>query len=115
MAPGGNGDVSRMEFNSLCNIVTQRVSYKFNYFDVVFLESANPNLAESVDTAINCGVEDIAIYPFFLNEGESVNENIQDIIMAISDKHPFVHFTLLDTYGNTVIEADNQDQHIVAK
>lgn len=115
MAPGTNIEVSSRQFRSLCDVVTQRVTHKFNYFDVVFIESENPTLAESVGKAVGCGVEEIIIYPSFLNEGENVNGHIQNEIIALSNNHPFVHFTLLDIDGSAVIESENNGQNIVAK
>ena len=115
MAPGSDSDMSSSNFHLMCDVVTQRVSREFNYFDVMFIESVDTGLEECIEKALACGVEDIAVYPFFLNEGESVDKDIQDRIVALSGSHPCVHFVLLDTDGATVIDVDNPGLHSVAK
>lgn len=115
MAPGSNSDMSSSNFHLMCDVVTQRVSREFNYFDVMFIEPEDTGLEECIEKALACGVEDVAVYPFFLNEGESVDKGIQDRIVALSDSHPCVHFVLLDTNGATVIEVENVGRHVVSK
>ena len=65
-----------------------------------FLEFASPTLQESILGAIDKGVQEIVILPYFLASGNHVTRDIPEIVQEIKISYPQVKIVLKEHLGS---------------
>ena len=77
----------------------QARSDQFDWLDIAFLELTPPKLDEQIDSAVNAGVTELLIFPYFLAAGYHVQSDLPDIIEQARKRHPALQVTLLPHLG----------------
>ena len=100
IAHGSKKDLSNNEFKSM----VEKIKGKNNSYDFVetaFLELAQPSIEDATKKLINEGVKEFYYYPFFLNSGRHVLNDIPEIIDTLKENYPTLNFNLLTHFGKS--------------
>jgi len=98
LAHGSRRKESNEEFRRLSEKVKEQ-NMPFESVEAAFLELAQPSFEEMVKSLHVKGIQAIAIYPFFLNDGVHVSRDIPNLITQAQTEYPNIEFTLLDYFG----------------
>lgn len=101
IAHGSRKAVSNAEFSSMVSLLSSELKDNFTHVEASFLEFCEPSLEISLDSMIKKGIKDIYIYPFFLNSGKHVSQDIPMKVKATQDMYPGVNFHLLKHFGGS--------------
>jgi len=73
----------------------------FSSIEAAFLEFAAPDVQNALQTLINNGAKQIYIYPYFLNSGKHVHNDIPTIIQETKNNNPETILELLPHFGSS--------------
>jgi len=100
IAHGSKKELSNQEFISMVNSIKQKDT-NYDFIEASFLELATPDIKRCSKTLIEKGVEKIYYYPFFLNSGRHVVNDIPNIIEQLKLENKNIEFILLKHFGNS--------------
>ena len=79
LAHGSRKQESNQEIENLTNDVRALVKREFDIVDYAFLEIAEPSLTNSIEKVVSKNISEITIFPYFLNSGVHIKNDIPDI------------------------------------
>lgn len=101
LAHGSRRQQSNDEVINLTDRIRPLISAKYDSVSAAFLEIATPSLSEMIDHLIERDAEIIAIYPYFVNSGNHVEQDIPRIIEGFKSAHPNRRFVLMQHFGKS--------------
>jgi len=94
IAHGSRREESNYEIAHLTNEVRDLVNNEFEIVEYSFLEMAKPLLIDVIENVILKKASEITIFPYFLNSGVHIKNDIPHIVEKMSVKHPDCIFKL---------------------
>ncbi len=101
VAHGSRRDASNKEFETMVSSLNKRLHKVYSKVNTSFLELSSPSIDEALHAMIAEGIDDIQVYPFFLNPGRHVHHDIPEKIKAFKTLHPEVSFDILPHFGSS--------------
>ncbi|WP_428240115.1 sirohydrochlorin chelatase [Gynuella sp.] len=71
----------------------------FDWLDIAFLELASPQVGSQIDAAVQSGVTDLKVFPYFLAAGYHVRTDLPELLEHARDKYPDLSITLAQHLG----------------
>ena len=71
-----------------------------------YLELSKPSLLDAVQELVGLGVRAIRVFPVFLGMGKHAREDLPELMRALTERHPGVHFELLAPAGQSAALTD---------
>ena len=99
IAHGSRKTDANEEFINLVQRLNQHNLSVYRTITHAFLEMAKPDITEAIGGLIETGVEDIDIFPYFLNCGNHITRDIPKLITDNQQQHQNVRITLLPYFG----------------
>ena len=107
LAPGSRKQESNQEIEILTNDVRalikrhfeRDIRLQFSIVDYAFLEIAEPSLTNSIEKVVSKNISEITIFPYFLNSGVHIKNDIPNIVKNAHSKHPGCKFIILPPIG----------------
>ena len=99
LAHGSRKQESNQEIENLTNDVRVLVKREFDIVDYAFLEIAEPSLTNSIEKVVSKNISEITIFPYFLNSGVHIKNDIPNIVKNAHSKHPGCKFIILPPIG----------------
>lgn len=100
VAHGSRNPMSNQQIANLVNEVRISTKEKYTYLSHAFLELAEPSISDVINQQIQAGAREIAIFPYFLSNGNHVLRDIPALIQTFQNKFPSIIFTILPVFGN---------------
>ena len=72
---------------------------QFGWLDIAFLELTDPGVSLQIDTAVNAGITELLIFPYFLAAGYHVQTDLPDLVDQARKRHPALQLTLMQHLG----------------
>jgi sirohydrochlorin ferrochelatase len=94
IAHGSRREESNHEIVHLTNEVRSLVKNEFEIVEYSFLEMAKPLLIDAIENIIFKEASEITIFPYFLNSGVHIKNDIPHIVEKMRVKHPGCIFKL---------------------
>ena len=101
LAHGSRRQKSNDEVIDLADKVRTLTSVKYDRVEAAFLEITAPSLSEMITHLLEQSAKTITIYPYFLNSGTHVEQDIPAIIENFRDTNPDCRFTVMRHFGQT--------------
>ena len=99
IAHGSRRDEANAEFIAVVEKVKAVAMSKFNVIEHCFLEMESPSLDDTVERVIKTGATRVSIFPYFLNSGNHVRQDIPAMIDRLMRDHPECRIQLLPYLG----------------
>ena len=107
LAHGSRKQESNQEIEILTNDVRalikkhfdRDIRLQFSIVDYAFLEIAEPSLTNSIEKLVSKNISEITIFPYFLNSGVHIKNDIPDIVKNARSKHSGCKFITLPPIG----------------
>ena len=99
IAHGSNRQFSNDEIRDLTHRLKDKIQTHFDYIDCVFLELAEPSIADGIQQCIAEGIDQIVLLPYFLSAGKHIAEDIPGIVAAQRKRFPHIDMHLRDYLG----------------
>ena len=99
LAHGSHKQESNQEIENLTNDVRALIKKEFDIVDYAFLEIAKPSLINSIENVVSKNISEITIFPYFLNSGVHIKNDIPNIVKNARSKHPECKFIILRPIG----------------
>ena len=108
LAHGSRKQESNQEIEILTNDVRalikkhfdRDIRLQFSIVDYAFLEIAEPSLTNSIEKVVSKNISEITIFPYFLNSGVHIKNDIPNIVKNARSKHPGCKFIILPPIGS---------------
>jgi sirohydrochlorin cobaltochelatase len=100
IAHGSKKDLSNNEFLALVDEIKTK-DENFDQVKASFLEFAYPDIKTIVEEYIAENITKIYFYPYFLNSGKHVTNDLPDIINDLTKNNPLIEFILLTHFGKS--------------
>jgi len=101
IAHGSRRETSNTEFSTMVSLLGLELNDTFAHVEASFLEFCEPSVETSLEAMIDKGIKDIIIYPFFLNSGKHVSDDIPMKVQRIREMYPDVSLRLLPHFGSS--------------
>ena len=88
LAHGSRRKESNEEIKNLAIHIKTLIKKEFEIVDYAFLEVAKPSLTNSIKNMVSNNVSEITIFPYFLNSGVHIKDDIPDIVRKARRKYP---------------------------
>ena len=100
LAHGSRRKESNKEIKELTVHVRALIKKKFEIVDYAFLEVAKPSLINAIENIIsNNNISEITIFPYFLNSGVHIKDDIPNIVRKACKIYPKCKFKLSSHIG----------------
>ena len=99
LAHGSRRQESNQEIKNLTNDVRTLIKKEFDIVDYAFLEIAKPSLINSIKNVVSKNISEITIFPYFLNSGVHIKNDIPNIVKNARLKHPGCKFIIPPPIG----------------
>tara|TARA_B100001250_G_C19772590_1_gene777916 strand:+ start:1113 stop:1478 length:366 start_codon:yes stop_codon:yes gene_type:complete len=99
LAHGSRRKQSNEEIEELTIQIKALVKKNFDIVDHAFLEVASPSLTNAIENLISSNASEINIFPYFLNSGVHIKDDIPNIIKKAGKKYPDCKFKLSSHIG----------------
>lgn len=106
LAHGSRRQQSNDEVVALAEQIRPLVCAKYDSIGAAFLELATPSLNDAIDALLERGAENITVYPYFLNSGNHVEQDVPEIIAGFERENPGCRFILMPHFGKSKEIAD---------
>lgn len=80
-------------------VETIQKNVTFEHVEKAYLQMMSPGLADAVVKLDEAGVKDIVVFPFFLFNGNHIQEDIPNELEALKMEYPETTFTFMDNIG----------------
>ena len=77
----------------------QAASSQFQWLDIAFLELTTPTVSQQIDAAVNTGVTELTVFPYFLAAGSHVQKDLPELMTKARQQYPQVQFRLTAHLG----------------
>lgn len=99
LAHGSRRKESNLEIKDLTEAVKKISCNEYGHIEYAYLELAEPSLPEAIDNSVKIGALNITVFPYFLNSGSHVTQDIPEIIKTAKDKYPGCIFNITACIG----------------
>ncbi len=99
LAHGSRRKESNEEVKNLTIHIETLIQKEFEIVGHAFLEAAKPSLANSIENMVSNNASEITIFPYFLNSGVHIKDDIPDIVKQARIKYPKCKFKLSSPIG----------------
>lgn len=99
IAHGSKKEKSNQEFRDLVEEIKKTNSKKYEIIETAFLEFVKPSIEEIIERIYLKGSTEITLYPYFLNSGKHVTNDIPDIVNNLKSIYPNIKFSILPHFG----------------
>ena len=101
VAHGSRKNSSNEEVTALGQELKSLVGNEYSAVATSFLEFASPTLEQSIISAIDGGMKEIVILPYFLAAGKHVTHDIPQIVEKFKTMYPTIEITLKQHLGSS--------------
>jgi len=101
IAHGSRREQSNLEFTTMVMLLKPRLHETYTLIDAAFLEFSLPSIDTALDDMIHNGMQEVHVYPFFLNSGKHVHHDIPEYIEKFKKQYPDVRLNLLKHFGSS--------------
>lgn len=101
LAHGSRRAQSNEEVSALADQLRYRLGERFDQVNAAYLELVEPSLQAALRSALEDGARRVVIYPYFLNTGNHVAEDIPEIVARFKLEHPECRFELMPHFGKS--------------
>ncbi len=77
--------------------ISKKVS--FEHVEKAYLQMMSPDLGAAVANLNQAGIQDVLVFPFFLFNGNHIQEDIPNELEALKIQYPEMSFTFMDNIG----------------
>lgn len=98
IAHGSRAKAANEEFQNMVSNLRQR-NMPYTQVDGVFLELAQPTLAERAIFHYQQGARYFDVYPLFFNNGKHVGKDLPALVADLIERLPDAKVTLLEYFG----------------
>lgn len=111
IAHGSKKKESNEEFRELVKLIREKNSHKYQNIIAAFLEMESPSIENVVKELSSKKISSITFYPFFLNSGKHVINDIPNIIQNLKEEYVDIEFNLLPHFGQSskIVSIISQD------
>ena len=113
IAHGSRRQESNDEIVDMVNAIRGRTSACYDLVLHSYLEICSPSLQDAVREAVRAGAEDITVYPFFLNSGNHVLQDIPAMTEKMKQDYPDCSFHLMPHFGISENIAELIARHVM--
>ncbi len=99
VAHGSRRQVSNQEVSALAEQLRGNPEADFDLVEAAFLELAEPSIPQGIEHCISQGANEVIVFPYFLNSGRHVTEDIPAILDEVRPRHPEVCIVLSQHIG----------------
>ncbi|OIP55752.1 MAG: hypothetical protein AUK54_03410 [Helicobacteraceae bacterium CG2_30_36_10] len=99
IAHGSKRSESNREFLELCEEIRAQNSLNFDEISFAFLEFERPSLEMALDEMSDKNMDEVYVYPYFLNSGKHVLVDLPQIISQSKTRHTTMKIELLTHFG----------------
>ncbi|MCX4191290.1 sirohydrochlorin chelatase [Methylophaga sp. OBS1] len=99
VAHGSRRQASNQEVFALAEQLRSSQQPEFDLVEAAFLELADPSIPDGVAHCISEGANEVIVFPYFLNSGRHVTEDIPGILDEVRTRHPSVCIVLSQHIG----------------
>lgn len=99
IAHGSNRQFSNDEIRNLTYRLKDKMQTHFDYIECVFLEIAEPSIADGIQRCVAEGMDEIVLLPYFLSAGKHIAVDIPEIMEAQRNRYPHINMHLRDYLG----------------
>lgn len=99
LAHGSRREKSNQEVLDMVDTIRSPLANTFDVVGAAFLELIPPTLEDAVQQALDGGAQSILIYPFFLNSGKHVEQDIPAIVGDFQARYPDRGFEVARHFG----------------
>lgn len=100
IAHGSRKELSNTEFKNFTELIKKEKT-SYDLIEASFLELATPSIQDVTKEFIQKGAKEIYYYPFFLNTGKHVANDIPKIINDLQDYSKDAKLILLSHFGKS--------------
>ncbi len=81
--------------------VRERIAAQAPHLPVrcAYLELCMPDLSQAVEDLVACDVNEVTVVPMFLGTGRHAREDLPQLVAALHQRHPGVHFAVQPPIG----------------
>lgn len=101
LAHGSRREKSNREVFDLVDKIRPLLVPQFDVVDAAFLELVPPFLPEMMEKMLDRDAQSITVYPFFLNSGRHVDEDIPVIVDDFRERYPEKEILVMPHFGGT--------------
>ncbi len=91
---------ANQEFLDLVDKVKTAELLKYHHLIGCFLEATEPSLEQTIRKAVEKS-KAISIFPYFLNQGKHITQDIPNIVSDFQKSYPKCQFKVLDYLGKS--------------
>lgn len=99
LAHGSRRQKSNDEVFDLADRIRPLISAKYDRVEPAFLEITAPSLSDVIAHLLEHQAKTITIYPYFLNSGNHVEQDIPAIVEGFKSADPDCQFILMQHFG----------------
>ena len=99
LAHGSRREKSNREVRQLAESIRSKTTSSFDMVEAAFLELVSPSLPDALDRMLGRGARSITIYPFFLNSGKHVDQDIPSVVDEYRGGYPGREFIVCRHFG----------------
>lgn len=103
VAHGSRRAASNREVIDLAESLQRHQHNDFDLVEAAFLELAEPSIPDGISHCVKQGANDVTVFPYFLNSGRHVTEDIPAEVTKGQSEHPSVKITLSRHLGSAEI------------
>lgn len=90
VAHGSRRQASNQEVIALADQLRNSQQTDFDLVEAAFLELADPSIPEGIAQCVSQGANEVIVFPYFLNSGRHVIEDIPGILDQVRPHYPEV-------------------------
>ena len=99
LAHGSRREKSNNEVRELADSIRERTTSSFDIVEAAFLELVSPSLSDAFDRMLSRGAQSITVYPYFLNSGKHVDQDIPVVVEEYRARFPEREFIVCAHFG----------------
>lgn len=101
IAHGSRRAASNREFEAIVQQVRQRNDLDFDRIESAFLEFSEASLEKAVETMVAAKIERLFVYPYFLNAGNHIVNDIPQKVKTLQQQYHQLTITVLPYIGSS--------------
>ncbi|MTI64828.1 CbiX/SirB N-terminal domain-containing protein [Methylophaga sp.] len=106
IAHGSRRQASNQEVSALAEQLRQHPHNDYDLIESAFLELAEPAIPDGVAECVSQGANEVIVFPYFLNSGRHVTEDIPEILDQVRPQYPEVCIVLSQHLGASPVMPD---------
>ena len=99
IAHGSRREAANVEFRDVVAQMGHGLSGLYKWVEPAFLDGVSPSLEDAAADLMGSGAINVDVYPFFLNTGKHVDQDIPALVAAWNTANSSCQLSLLDYLG----------------